>query len=52
MLNELNRTGADFVRMKAKDHGAIIEMDSKHRSKDHSITLYSKRYQYFHCANP
>lgn len=44
MLNELNKTGANYMIMKVEDHGAIIEMDSKHKNKDHYIIL--------HCTNP
>jgi hypothetical protein len=33
--------------MKVENHGVIIGMDSKHRSKDHYITLYTKRHQSF-----
>lgn len=44
ILNELNRIGANYMIIKAEDHGAIIEMDSKHKNKDHYIIL--------HCTNP
>jgi len=44
ILNELNRIKANYMIIKAEDHGAIIEMDSKHKNKDHYIIL--------HCTNP